>query len=136
MGFEKFGKVTFAPYSKVSVFVDKLKEGKIEGTKCRKCSTFYFPPKGDCPKCSASDMEWVTVKGDGKLVTYTTIHAAPTGFEKDAPYTIGVVSLPEGGHLMAWLEDLKEADLKVGMDLKVVPKALPEDRIMYVLKKP
>lgn len=98
MGFEKFGIVTFAPFTKVSAFVDKLKEGKIEGTKCKKCQTQYFPPKADCPKCLVSDMDWVPVSGKGKLLTYITIHAAPTGFEGKAPYTIGVIELDSGGN--------------------------------------
>jgi uncharacterized OB-fold protein len=136
MGFEKFGKVTFAPYTKVSSFVDKLKGGSLEGTKCRKCSSFFFPPRADCPKCLTSEMDWLPVPGRGKLLTHITVHAAPTGFEKDAPYTIGVIELEGGGKLMAWVEGLSESELKIGMELKVTPKPLLEDRIMYVLGRP
>ena len=135
MGFEKFGKVTFAPYSKVSAFVDKLKTGVLEGTKCKKCSTLYFPPKSDCPKCMTGDMDWVPVPSHGKLLTHITVYAAPTGFDKDAPYTIGVIEFEGGGKLMAWVEGIPEAELKLGMDMKVLPKQLPEDRITYVLNK-
>jgi uncharacterized OB-fold protein len=135
MGFEKFGKVSFAPFTKVSEFVDFLDEGKIKGTVCKKCGTFHFPPKGDCVKCESSETEWKEISGNCKLVTYTTIHAAPSGFEGDPPYTIGMVDLEEGGRALAWVEGLSEEDLTIGMALKLSPKPLEEDKITLKLSK-
>ena len=134
MGFERFGKVSFAPFTKVEQFVEFLDEGKIKGTVCKACSTFHFPPRGDCVQCPSSELDWREISGKATLTTYTTIHAAPTGFEDDVPYTLGVVDLAEGGRAMGWIEDIEENDLEIGMVLKVEIKNLPENKFTLVLK--
>lgn len=134
MVFEKFGVLSFVPFTKVSKFVDYLSSGKLMATKCKKCSSIYFPPKADCFKCMGSEMDWVELSGKCTLVTYTTIHVAPTGFENFAPYTIGVVELEEGGKLLAWLEGIKEENLKIGMRLRVSIQQLSEDKVTYILR--
>jgi uncharacterized OB-fold protein len=138
MGFDEFGVISFVPYTKVSEFTNYLKDGKLKGMHCKKCNTKYFPPRAECVKCLApeSDMEWINYSGRGKLLTYTTIHAAPTGFETKAPYTIGVVDLEEGGRLLAWVEDPPEDDskLKLGVEVRIEPKIIDEDRLIYIVK--
>jgi uncharacterized OB-fold protein len=138
MGFEEFGLVSFVPYTKVSEFTDYLKDGKLKGKKCKKCNAVYFPPRAECVKCMApeSDMEWLDYSGKGKLLTYTTIHAAPTGFEEKVPYTIGVVDLEEGGRLLAWIENppADESDLKLGTAVLIEPKIIDDDRLIYIVK--
>jgi uncharacterized OB-fold protein len=135
MGFERFGKVSFAPFTKVSKFVDFLDEGKIKGTVCIKCGTFHFPPRGDCVSCPSTEIDWKEISGNCKLVTYTTIHAAPSGFEDDKPYTLAMVDLEEGGRALGWTEDLTEENLSIGMALKLHIKKLPDERYTFVLKK-
>jgi uncharacterized OB-fold protein len=135
MGFDEFGVISFVPYSKVSEFLTFLKDGVLRGMRCTECDIFYFPPRSDCPECLGNDMEWVDTKGEGTLITYTTIHAAPTGFEDMVPYSIGLVDLGEGGRVLAWLEGMEETDIEIGMKLRAVPKKLDEDRITYQLEK-
>jgi uncharacterized OB-fold protein len=138
MAFKIFGKVNFTPYTKVERFADELRNNKLMGTKCKKCGEVYFPPRADCTKCMSNDMEWRNHSGKGKLVTFTTIHAAPTGFDDIAPYTIGVVDLQEGGRLLAWVEGIKPEELKIGMELRATPQILEdieELKVVYVLRK-
>ncbi len=138
MSFKIFGKVNFTPYTKVSRFAQELREDRLEGTKCKKCGQLYFPPKADCSKCMTSDMEWVQYSGKGKLLTFTRIHAAPTGFDDMAPYTIGVLDLQEGGRLLAWVDNIPEEELKIGMELRAVPQIMEEVeelKVVYVLRK-
>jgi uncharacterized OB-fold protein len=135
MGFERFGKVSFAPFTKVSKFIDFLDEGKIKGTVCSKCGTFHFPPRGDCVSCPSTEIGWKEISGKCNLVTFTTIHAAPIGFEDDKPYTLAVVDLEEGGRALGWLDGLTEEDLSIGMAMKLEIKNLPEDKYTFVLRK-
>ena len=137
MPFHYFGKVNFVPYTKVEKFADYLKDGKLMGTKCGKCGEFSFPPRADCLECMSDEFEWVEVTGLGTLHTFTRIHAAPTGFEDMAPYTIGIMDLDEGGRLMAWM-DMPEEEVKIGMRLKAVPKIfeeIPDIKLYYELEK-
>jgi uncharacterized OB-fold protein len=138
MSFDEFGLVSFVPFTKVSEFTDFLKDGKLRGKQCKKCNAIYFPPRAECVKCLApeTDMEWIDFSGKGKLLTYTTIHAAPTGFQEKAPYTIGVVDLLEGGRLLAWIENPPEdeSQLMLGCDVQIEPKMIDDNRLIYVVK--
>lgn len=143
VAFAQFGVVSFAPFTKVAAFAEGLAEGKIMATRCKGCGHIEFPPRADCHGCGIKDegFEWVPVSGAGALVTYTTIHAAPTGFADRAPYTIGVIDLEEGGRLLSWVEDIPEAELKVGMRLKAHVVTLPSEaegkpeRYIYMLRR-
>ena len=139
MGFEKFGLINYVPFTKVAEFTEFLKEGKLKGKHCKKCNTVYFPPRSECVNCMApeSDMEWMDFSGKGKLLTYTRIHAAPTGFEDEVPYTIGVIDLLEGGRLLALFENApeNEDEILLDSDVLVVPKALKDGRLLYKIEQ-
>ncbi len=138
--FKWFGKVNFSPYTKVSEFARYLKDGYIMGSKCNKCGTKSFPPRADCEICLSSEFEFIEFSGRGTLHTFSKIIAAPTGFEESAPYTVGLVDLEEGGRALAWIGDsIDETEIKIGMELQVVPRILEESeeiKVFYSLEKP
>jgi uncharacterized OB-fold protein len=138
--FSWFGKVNFVPYTKVSEFAAQLKDGRLMGSRCRKCGETSFPPRADCPACLAGDFELREWSGKATLHTFTRIEAAPTGFEDVAPYTVGVADLEEGGRILAWIgETIKEDEIAIGMSLQVVPRIFEETeeiRVYYSLEKP
>jgi uncharacterized OB-fold protein len=138
--FKWFGKVNFSPYTKVTDFADHLKDGRLMGSRCKECGNESFPPRADCGKCLSGDFEFTEFSGKATLVTFTTIHAAPTGFEDVAPYTIGVVDLAETGRLLAWFGDtIPKNEIKIGMELQVVPRIfeeMEEIKVYYSLEKP
>ena len=139
MPFKYFGKINFTPFTKVDEFADFLHKGKLMGTKCKKCGEQYFPPRADCLKCMDDKFEWVEYSGRGTLNSFTTIHAAPKGFDDIAPYTLGIVDLEEGGRLIAWINDVAKKDIKIGMKIKVIPRIfeeIPEIKLYYTIEKP
>ena len=137
--FKWFGKVNFSPYTKVSEFAQYLKDGYLMASRCKKCGTLSFPPRGDCGSCMSGDFEFVEISGKATLHTFTRIVAAPTGFEDVAPYTVGVVDLEETGRLLAWIGDsIRPEDIEIGMELQVVPKIfeeMEEIKVYYSLEK-
>lgn len=130
----ELGKISFVTASKTREFLTHLEEGKLAGTKCKSCGASHFPPRADCDNCMSNDMEWVDRKAKGKIVTYTTIHAGPTGFEDVVPYTICVVELGEGGRLLGWLDEQKEEDIEIGQDVSIDLKKLEGDRVIYAVR--
>jgi uncharacterized OB-fold protein len=138
--FSWFGQVSFVPFSKVMEFARHLKNGRLMGTKCKSCSYATFPPRADCPECMSGDFEFSEYSGKGKVFTFSTIAAAPTGFEHLAPYTVAVVELDEGGRLLAMVGDtLDVAKLDIGMDVQVVPRIdeeVPQIKVYYTVEKP
>jgi hypothetical protein len=134
MSFEKFGEISYISETKVADFVKHLEEGKIMGTRCKKCGRLYFPPRADCTECLSSEIEWIPLSGRGKLITYTTAYFAPAGFE--APYTIALAELEEGVRVFTRMgKDVKEDEVKIGMKVKLVPVKLPNGRITYELRR-
>lgn len=137
MSFEKFGTVNFTSQTKVDNFVDRLYQGKVSGSMCKKCGAAYFPPRADCCGCLSSDMEWFDVVGTGKLVSSSTLSYAPTGFEKDLPYTIALARFNEDIQVFGRLsKTIKPEEIAVGMDLLVSPVELPDGKIAYEFRKP
>jgi uncharacterized OB-fold protein len=138
--FKWFGKVNFAPFTKVTDFAQHLKDGRLMGSKCKSCGAFSFPPRADCAVCMSDDFEFVEMQGKARLHTYTKIVAAPTGFEDVTPYIVGVADLEEGGRLLAWIgETIKEEEIEIGMELQVVPQIfeeLEDIKVYYSLEKP
>lgn len=137
MSFEKFGKISYTKETGVADFVKNLEEGRIMGTRCKMCEKLYFPPRADCVDCLSSDIEWVEMSGRGKLITYTTAHFAPVGFEDEAPYTLALAELDEGPRVFTRLsKDISKDEIQIGMKVKLVPVKLSEERITYELRKP
>jgi len=136
VSFGEFGKISYISETKVADFVKYLKEGKIMATRCSRCGKLYFPPRADCPDDLSTDMTWQELSGRCKLLTYTTAHFAPTGFQDDLPYTIALARCEEGVKAYALLsKEMNENEIRIGMDLRLTPLRLPYDRITYELKK-
>jgi uncharacterized OB-fold protein len=132
MDFGNFGTVSFTKQAKATPFVDYLSEGKLMGTKCKQCGKSYFPPRMDCPFCLSSDVEWFQIASKGKLLTYTTVNYGPSGFEDEAPYTLGIVEFPEGVRVLARVsKKIDPKTISIGMALKAVPVKLKEDKYSY-----
>ena len=134
--FSKFGTVSFTSTTKVNDFIDYLEQGKVMGTKCKKCGALFFPPRADCYKCLGNEMDWFEVSGTGKLVTYSKLEYCPVGFEDDLPYVIALLDYGDYKVFGRLADDLPEEEVSVGMGLKTVSNKLPNGQLSYVFQKP
>jgi len=104
-----------------------LSEEKLMGSRCRDCSTLFIPPRPVCIECYSSEMDWVEMKGKGKLAAYTCIAIGPPfmakeGHDRKHPYVSGVVELEEGVKVVARIDGVdgsKPETIKIGTPLKV-----------------
>ena len=85
-----------------------LGEKKLMGSRCVKCGALYLPPRPLCTKCQSTQMEWVEMKGKGKLAAFTAISVGPSfmcqqGYDRNNPYLTGIVQLEEGPKISARL---------------------------------
>lgn len=104
-----------------------VSEDKLMGSKCRKCGALSVPPRPICIKCHGSDMEWVEMKGKGKLAAFTCVAIGPPfmikeGYDRKHPYVSGVVELEEGVKVVARIEGVdasKPETIKIGAPLKI-----------------
>jgi uncharacterized OB-fold protein len=101
---------------------------RLLGTRCITCNGNYFPPRKICPKCRRKGkIENVQFTGKGKIYSFTTIFAPPSGFELEAPYVFAIVELDEGVRVTAQLVDCREEDVKIGSIVRMVFRRIAED---------
>lgn len=123
------------PILKTQLFWEKLKEGEIYATKCKKCGRVYYPPQADCPECLTSEIEWLKLSDEATLETYTQVQARPQGFEQHEPYIIAIATTADGVKIAGRLENVKLEDVKVGMKLKTGTRILEDGYVTITLKK-
>lgn len=133
--FKKFGTVSFTGITKTNNFIGNLEQGKITGTKCKKCGLTFFPPRADCYQCFSSDMEWFEVSGTGKLRAYSKLKYGPIGFEDDLPYSIAVLDYGDYKVFGRIDKELADEEIKIGMDMKTVSNTLPNGQLNYIFQK-
>lgn len=115
------------PFSDIS-YRQFLNEEKLMGSRCRQCHTLFVPPRPICIKCYGTEMEWVGMKGQGKLVAFTCIAVSPPfmieeGYDREHPYCSGVVELEEGVRVVARIEGVdatKPETIKIGTPVRTV----------------
>ncbi|KAF1085759.1 hypothetical protein SPSYN_01907 [Sporotomaculum syntrophicum] len=131
MSFKKFGRKSFASQTKVDAFVDYLEKGEVRGTQCKSCGAKFFPPRADCDQCLSNDMDWFPIDGVGTLVTFTRQGFAPTGFEKDVPYTTGMAAF-DGVQVFGRLDgSIPEEEVEIGMKVAVRTIQYDDGQLSY-----
>ncbi len=100
---------------------------RLEGTKCRKCKSVFFPPRSFCSRCRRKgEIECFPFSGKGTIISYTIIRTPPEGFEKQSPYAVAIVKLDEGAQISGQvIGDLKEVE--TGKRVSAVFRKMYED---------
>ena len=65
------------------------------GVVCPKCHWSDFFKVQTCPLCLTA-VTSTSFPGRGRIVTYTVIRYPPSGFEREAPYVVGIIDLDDG----------------------------------------
>jgi uncharacterized OB-fold protein len=133
------------PFSDIS-YDQYLKEERLMGSKCKKCNALFVPPRPICIECHGGEMEWVQMKGKGKLAAFTCITIGPSfmiaeGYNRKNPYCSGVVELEEGARVDARLEGVdanNPENIIVGMPLtaKFLHRGEGDDSKTYLAFEP
>ena len=108
-------------------FIDAAKAGNVLARKCIKCGELHLATVYFCKKCGSKGFTNSTIKGTGKVVTYTIMTVPPAGFEDLTPYAWVVMELDDTSELMSpvrisgFLANIqKPEDLPIGTAVKVV----------------
>lgn len=94
------------------------KKSLLLANRCISCHQTYFPPMAACTECGRESMETVPLGSRGRLYTYTVSYM--DAMHAKAPYAMGYVEMPEGVRVFALLDDWKDKELKVGMEVELV----------------
>jgi uncharacterized protein len=120
------------PIAKTQRFWEALGDGKFVTTKCKDCGRLTFPPQADCPNCMSGDAEWVELRTDAELLTFTYVQVTPTSFVDHDPYVVGIGRLEDGVNVLAWLEGVDHTKLSPGAKLRLEPRKDSEGSPYYV----
>jgi uncharacterized OB-fold protein len=120
-------------------FYSALHDKRLMGTRCKECGDLYLPPRQICLKCRSTDVEWVPMKGEGKLITFTTIAVGTSsmvaaGYDRYRHYCCGIVELDEGPRVCAHIlgvDAQNPSSIEVGTPMTIeFPEAKGESSIL------
>ena len=97
---------------------DGCREGVLRVQRCDDCDNFVFIPKPVCGGCMGSNLRWVESSGRGTLYSYTVVHR-PQQPAFEVPYTVAIVELEEGWHMLSNLVGIEPDEVEIGMALEV-----------------
>jgi uncharacterized OB-fold protein len=98
---------------------DGCRDGVLRVQRCRDCGTHVFIPQPVCTGCFGEGLEWVDSAGRGTVYSFTHVHRPATP-AFDAPYTVAIIELDEGFHMLSNLIECAMQDVAIGMPVEVV----------------
>jgi uncharacterized OB-fold protein len=99
---------------------DGAAEGKLRLQRCTACGKFRNYPQLVCPNCYSLDVEWVEASGQATVHSWTVAHHAfLPAFKADLPYALVIVDLKEGPRTMGRLDPSAQAQLRVGLPVRL-----------------
>ena len=94
--------------------------------KCQNCGKFFTPPRIICLNCGNQMIEITPLSNKGKVYSYTIVWQQLPGALVKVPYSIVIVSMPEGCQVHAVVtEDYDK--LEVAQDVEVYFENIAED---------
>jgi uncharacterized OB-fold protein len=94
-------------------FFDALAGGELLGGVCEDCGQVLLPPRPACYACGSRAVAVEPQSREGRIFSYTEVHTPPPAFAADAPYTVAVVELADGGRLLGRVT-ADYADVEIG----------------------
>lgn len=99
-------------------FYEGLENQRLLIQRCGDCQALRSPPSPACTKCGSTNWAPVQARGTGTIFSYTVHYHPPLpGFE--TPHPVGVIDLDEGVRVVAGLETIPAARIKIGMPVAV-----------------
>jgi len=114
-------------------FYDRLREGRLSTTKCRRDGSLHWPPRTACPTCRTEELDWVDLPERGHVYAFSAVLAgAPLGMESDVPFAVGLVDL-DGVELRLFgrIEGRPWNELRIGQPVRTEAYDIGDGRMFY-----
>jgi uncharacterized OB-fold protein/acyl dehydratase len=92
--------------------------GELRIQRCGGCGALRHPPGPMCPRCGATQPEYVVASGHGEVYSFVVHHHPPVP-GRALPFVIALVELDVGVRLLAELVDVPPADVRIGLPVTV-----------------
>jgi len=97
---------------------DACQDERLTVQRCSDCGSYVFIPQPCCGECQSEKLEWVESSGRGTLYSFSTVYR-PQQPVFETPYTVVVVELDEGYHMLSNLIGVEPEDVEIGTPLEV-----------------
>lgn len=114
-------------YMDTRPFWTKAREGKLVIQFCKDTCKPQFFPRPVSLATGRRNLEWREVSGKGTVYSFTNTLSPWPGHEDRVPYLCALIELDEGVRMLANLMNVRAADVKIGMKVKVCWEKLSED---------
>ena len=108
------------------IWREQNKRYRYEASECSGCGKIYFPGRLICETCKSREFKPTTLPRQGKVITYSVVHVAPSQFKNQTPYVIAVVELANKVCLTTQVVDVNFQDLKIGLPVKLEFRKIQE----------
>ena len=136
MSVTTYDKLVPEPTADTRPYWDALHEGKFRLQRCAECKKVRHYPRPVCDACYSMNAEWFEASGRGMVHSWTiTHHAFLPALKADLPYVLLTVDLEEGVRMQAQGRGIGEAELKVGLKVKVGFEKVKDDLTLAVFEK-
>ena len=114
-----------ADFTKLHEFYARLGQGRLSTTRCARCRTTAWPPRGFCAGCGSDEFVWADLPDEGIVHAFTVQETGlPAGFS--GPRVFAIVKL--GPHrIFSILVDADPARVTIGQRVRLKPLAVDPD---------
>lgn len=103
-------------------FLAERADGRFVVPLCARCGLRFWHPRGHCPDCGSTDIEYVEPTWPAHVYTYTVNHRPAKGGQGGDTSTVGYIEWDDGLRILVPLE--------VPLDGEVIGAAVrPEPRV-------
>lgn len=106
----------------VGVFLDGLRDAKLLGRQCPKCSRVLVPPRSYCDRCLVQTGDWQEVANEGVIEMMTIVYEPFKGLPAP-PYAIAYVLLDGASTaLLGYVHGIDLTDVKSATEQLAIGK--------------
>jgi len=121
-------------------FFQEFRERRIFGTRCPRCERVLVPARAFCARCFVPLDEWVQVRDEGTIKTWTYVAYSYLGQPMQPPYVSALIQLDGAdtaiAHVVAGFDlsnlDEVRARIKVGTRVRAVWREETEGTILDI----
>ncbi len=100
---------------------------RLEAGNCANCDFIAFPPRRICPSCGSKEFSRISLKPEGKVVTFTVIHVAEEEFALQVPFIVGIIETTEGARLTAQIVDCDLDEVSIDNNVILVTRKIQSE---------
>jgi len=98
---------------------ERAAAGEAVVQKCTTCNEIQMHPRRRCTACGSDKLGVEGVSGEATLYTFSVIlRNAPSDFQDQLPYTLGIVQLREGPRMLTRIVDCEPERLRCDMPMR------------------